>query len=72
VYGTYPIPLKRGVKSVSTLPERYRELPSGPVTIHNFTIQGRSMSQMNEYELKHLSRIKNQAFRYNGKTVTGR
>lgn len=52
-----------------TLPDRYKELPEGPVSIHNFSYQGVSMSDLvknqNTFQLRALSRIMNQAYRVN-------
>ncbi|GET29104.1 RHS repeat-associated core domain-containing protein [Prolixibacter sp. SD074] len=57
-----------GVTSISTLPERYSGLPQGPINVHNYSFQGRKLSDMNPYELQRLSKIMKQAYRYNGKT----
>jgi len=57
-----------GITSINNLPARYKSLPNGPVDVNNFSFQGKKLTDMNQYELKHLSKIMNQAFRYNGKT----
>jgi hypothetical protein len=57
-----------GVTGIKSLPERYNSLPTGPVDVNSFSYQGKALSQMNQYELRQLSKLTNQAFRFNGTT----
>ncbi|HEU5292147.1 MAG TPA: LamG-like jellyroll fold domain-containing protein [Cyclobacteriaceae bacterium] len=57
-----------GASGISSLPERYSSLPVGPVDINSFNYQGKPLNQMNQYELYQLSKLKKQAFRFNGTT----
>jgi RHS repeat-associated protein len=61
-----------GANGISSLPNRYSSLPTGPTDINNYSYQGRPISQMNEYERNRLSQIMRQAFRVNGTTYQGR
>lgn len=61
-----------GSSGISSLPSRYSSLPIGPVDVNTYSYQGRPLSLMNQYELNQLSKITRQAFRFNGRTYTGR
>lgn len=57
------------VTGASSLPDRYSELPTGPVSIHNFNPAIRDAIKLkNSVGLQRAASFYNQAFRVNGRT----